>query len=245
MPIDRTFLMLSGGPGLKNPKDKDHDQSWANYVQYPLNIARQKLFPAEPNEQVVWVIYKPAYEARWSDDLKKKASSATELLAKSKATSYVDLLEKRAKDYGWTLKWIKKESEFWGIIRGFSTKPVSRFWYFGHAQNDLWLKLEHNASNVPVRPSDRGAVIWSSDIKADLKPFISGDQKVYKANTATKIFGCNTDTFAKKWAETFKVYAEGAVGTLKYDLFLDSTSNHNNNVAGCTWIKYKPDGAVL
>ncbi|RJE83881.1 hypothetical protein D3P07_24015 [Paenibacillus sp. 1011MAR3C5] len=244
MTIDRTFLMLSGGPGLKNPKDKEHDQSWANYVQYPLNIARSKLFPVERNEQVVWVIYKPAYEKRWSDDLKKKASSTTELKDKG-FTSYVDMLEKRAKTYGWILKWISKNSEFWSIIRTLGTKPVSRFWYFGHAQNDLWLTLEHNSLNEAVMPSDGGAVVWSSDISVGLKPYILGDQKSYKPNTATKIFGCRTASFANLWATTFKVYAEGAVGTLKYDEFLKSINNHQNNAAGCTWVKYKPDGKVM
>lgn len=244
MSINRTFLMLSGGPGIRNLKDKEHDISWANYVNYPLNLAYHKTFPAKPNEQVVWAIFKPAFEKRWADDVKHNRSSVKEVKAKG-FNSYVQLLEARAKQYGWTLKWIGKGSEFWEAIRKCGTKPVSRFWYFGHAQDNLWLTLEHNRSNTPVMPSDPGAVIWKSDIKADLAPFISGGQTTYDSSASTKIFGCNTGTFAKQWAVTYNVYAEGAVGTLDFGVFLKSKDNHTNLATGCTWVKYKPDGGVL
>lgn len=67
-PPTKRFIILVGGPGRFVGCDKEHDQTWSNYI-VPLQIAAEKGFcHRQKNEAVYWIVYEPPYEARWHDD---------------------------------------------------------------------------------------------------------------------------------------------------------------------------------
>jgi hypothetical protein len=95
------FLILSGGPGIYNPKDKEHDQSWDNYVTPALlRTYRDKAALHDiKTEDVHWLIYEPAYKDRWNSDLKSKHSAphqyqSTQKIIKDGFKNYLEKLKK-------------------------------------------------------------------------------------------------------------------------------------------------------
>lgn len=211
----RNFILVSGGPGLFDDRDDEHDKSWANYVTPPLLLSdgsgpNRRLGASD--EEIWWFIYKPAYVRRWEDDVKHRRKSVKEVRGKG-FSSYVDLLEGRAKSRGWNLRWLEKADDLWSKLKTFSD-PISRLWYWGHARDGLWLTLAHSSSAIAVAP-DSQEIIAVEAIKdnASLK-------RRFRAGSSSRrhrFLGCNSDSFAKAWAKTFAVETEGFKGTILFD----------------------------
>lgn len=207
----RNFILVSGGSGPFSTRDVEHDQSWANYVTPPLLMTdtsekREKF--AEADEEVWWFVYKPAYERRWREDVNSPHKSRKEAVKDVKdkgAASYVDLIEKRAKQRGWNLRWLRGADDFWSKLKTF-TDPISRVWYWGHARQDLWLSLRHNDDGDAVAPvSDAIITVESIARNSTLKSrFQAGEP-----TCVHRFVGCNTDRFADAWSKTFRVWSEG------------------------------------
>jgi len=238
----RNFVIISGGPGIYEPCDKEaHDTGWSNYVDNILLLAAKGNFPKQKDEEVWWFVYKPAYEARWKDD-KKKGRSSTSAIEKKGSKSYVHHLERRAKKYGWNLRWITTGSEFWSKMKTFGDK-ISRVWYFGHAKNDLWLSLEHSGCVASSPASSAKITVASiSSHQKVLKPKMQPGGSSYDAVRSSRFYGCNTAKFAKKFSETFGVYSEGSVGKTDFSKAHSSGGKLSSLTRGCTWNKYDKKG---
>lgn len=205
---ERNFILISGGPGLFDDRDVEHDKSWANYVTPPLLMTdtkeKRKKF-AQDDEEVWWFVYKPAYESRWDDDLKQGRKSTKEVKDKG-FTSYVNLIEKRAKDRDWNLRWLNAADDLWKKLKTFSKGSISRVWYWGHARDDLWLSLGHSSASEAIAPESHEIILVSS---------IDGNKKLrdrfQKGNSKRihRFVGCNTSAFAQAWSKAFKVWTEG------------------------------------
>ena len=208
------IILLSGGPCIYDPLDPErHDQSWANYVTPPGLMHNAKTLVAQPGQEVWWFVYKPAYTARWEDDLKATdfRKDATKEVKEMGYESYVDLIEKKAESRGWKLKWIDSASDFWSKMETFKD-PIDKFFYWGHARDDLWLTCEHNAQHRAIAP-DPSAIVNASDIpKHDsLKENFTKGKK-----ESSEFWGCNTASFAKRWKETMTVKSIGFEGSITF-----------------------------
>ncbi|MGB7292646.1 MAG: S8 family serine peptidase [Thermodesulfobacteriota bacterium] len=202
----RNFVLISGGPGLFDDRDVEHDKSWANYVTPPLLLTdteeKRKKF-AQADEDVWWFVYKPAYESRWGDDLKVRRKS-TKKIKDEGFVSYIDKIEKRAKKRGWNLRWLNSADDLWKELKTFRKGSISRLWYWGHARDDLWLSLGHSSASEAVAPESHEIVLVSS-IDSKLRDrFQKGDPK-----RIHRFVGCNTSAFSRVWSKTFKVWSEG------------------------------------
>lgn len=246
----RSFLIVSGGPGLFDRLDKEHDIGWSNYVDPPL-LKSVKTDPKtnkkmivefwSADEQVVWFVYRPAYEARWKDDVKQGRSSVAEV-KKLGFASYVELLEKRAEERGWSLVWMKSGAELWSQIKGLRKRSISRVWYYGHARGDLWLTLDHDGSGVPREPAAAGTVVTVGDIAAN-----SALRNRFEAAPASgsparthRFIGCNTAPFAKGWAKRFAQWTEGFEGTVRFQDVHTTTGHEPSLSTGCALRHYGP-----
>lgn len=245
--MTRNFILLSGGPGLYDRRDPDHDGSWSNYVDHPLRLTKtstqRRAFKAA-DEEVWWFIYRPAYDSRWTNDVGRSDRRhepdrvKTIDCGRRKCQSYVDLLEYRARERGWHLRWFLSAADFWRRLSSFND-PISRLYYWGHARNDLWLRLEHDSAGSPIAPASH-EIIRVSDIAGH-----SGLRSKFQAGNATRrhIFtGCNTHTFAREWTRVFRVHTRGFQGTLRFGTL--SSTGHPTPAPGCTLRNYRPDSST-
>lgn len=239
----RNFVIVSGGPGIYVACDPDHDKSWSNYVDNILLLAANSNFPKQSDEEVWWLVYEPAYDARWNDDVANGRQSTKDIKAKGSA-SYKNHLEKRAKKYSWKLRWLTKADDFWSKLKTFRD-PVSRVWYFGHARDDLWLSLNHSGCTA-VAPAS-SAIIRYTDIASQtaVKTHMQAGGSKYDANRSSRFYGCNSAKFAQEFAKAYGVYAEGAVGNVDFTKAHSAGGKLNAILTGCSWKTYDTSGTSI
>lgn len=215
----RNFILLSGGPGIWDSLDpEDHDRSWSNFVDCPLllsNNGTPPTLPVEADEEIWWFVFKPAYVARWNAD-KLRTDSAGKAAVKAVEdagfASYVALIEDRASARGWNLRWLTISGDFWTKLNTFQD-PVARVYYWGHARNDLWLSVDHNASHDAIQPPTN-QVIAVTDITAHSA--LAGKFQAGASTRYHRFVGCNTAAFAEKWHSVFHGYTEGIDGKIDF-----------------------------
>ncbi|MBN8226941.1 hypothetical protein JYK02_05385 [Corallococcus macrosporus] len=211
--MKNAFIILSGGPSTYDPKDPElHDQSWDNFVTAPLLRSNGGTLHDPKTEDVHWLIFEPAYKDRWTSDLASQTSAPTQyghtLKIKNRhKLNYLDHLRSGAKDRGWKYVGLSTAQGFWDYINKLKGTKVSRVWFYGHARDDLWLSLNHRASDHVAVSPDSDAILSCEDIKK-IAAFSFVPQKA--ATHPHKFFGCNTKAFAEKWANALSVFAEGA-----------------------------------
>jgi N-acetyl-anhydromuramyl-L-alanine amidase AmpD len=241
--LKQHIILLSGGPGPFDTRDVEHDASWANYVTAPLLLtstsAGRKAFQSD-EEDVWWFIYRPAYEARWTDDVASSHAmrkKAVKEVRDKGFDSYVDMLEARAKDRKWQLRWLTAASELWTKLATFRKRSISRFHYWGHARDDLWLTITHASGSGTASSPDASAIVKSGDIDAALK------NRFAKSSAARlhRFVGCNTDDFAAAWAKAYSVWTEGVEQKVNF-VSLSRTGGEPCLVGSARAIIYAPGG---
>jgi hypothetical protein len=245
--MKNVFIILSGGPGVYDPKDPElHDQSWDNFVTPPLLRSNGLALHDDKAEEVHWLVYEPAYEERWKNDLANRKTAPTQyehtvsIKLKLKLGSYLSLLKHRATERGWKYEGISSAQGFWDHINGLKGKKVSRVWFYGHARDDLWLSLSHNPTDHEAEGPESSAIVQGDELKK-LKALSFIAQKV--PSSPHKFFGCNTKPFAEKWARALRVYAEGAAGKVDYQK-IHHTSGRVKLSPGARWYQYSNAGTA-
>ena len=226
------FVILIGGPGTFEPCDREHDQTWSNYI-VPIQVATQEAqLGLSTGEQAHWWVYAPAYRERWTDDVAdvkdKKLDSHKNLLESrqkaidrvtgSGARDYLDRIEKFAGTVKAKFKAIESPSDFWTELGKLPPGSVSRVWYIGHAKpRALMLKLIHadvdgRACTPAASPSD---IITVEDVIAHSVVLTAA---LAKQGKTSKFYGCNTEGFAQEWNKVFGAAAEGATSKIDFSL---------------------------
>jgi hypothetical protein len=247
----RLFIILSGGPGLYEPSDKEHDASWSSFVDPVLlksvhvdaRTGKKKITPFwTDDEQVLWLIYKPAYVARWKDDV-TAGRSAVSAVKKAGFSSYVELLTRRAREREWKVGWLDSAKDLWKLLKLLPKGSVSRTWFYGHARDDLWLTLDHDGGDA-VMPG-ASAVLKASDVAAHAalrSRFVTAPDE-RSAHRTHRFVGCNTDRYARAWSKAFGQWTEGFHGTVQFKNAHTSRDHEPSRTAGCTLERYRPTGA--
>jgi hypothetical protein len=248
-PPRKRFLIISGGPGVYDSRDPAHDQAWSSYVDPPLlksvrmQAGKRTIVKFwEADEQVVWLVYRPAYQARWTDDVARKRSEPAGL-KKEGFKSYVDLLEKRAAARGWTLKWMDDAGDLWKVIRQLPKGSISRVWYYGHARDDLWLTLAHDAGGVAVQPESKALLeVATVARKTALADRFAAAPSTHTAARTHRFVGCNTAAYAKAWAAAFGQWTEGFEGTIDFSTVHTTPGYEPSTPPSCTLKRYGTTG---
>jgi hypothetical protein len=241
--VKNIFVILSGGPGHYDPQDESaHDRSWDNFVTPPLLRSKGAALHDEQTEEVHWLVFEPAYDARWAHDLANRKTAPTQYdhtvsIKREGFTNYLAKVKKRSVERGWKYKGISSHQEFWDHINGLKARKVSRVWFYGHARDDLWLSVGHNQSHEAVSP-DSSAIVRASDIKT-LDAFMFPTK--ITESFPHKFFGCNTQQFAVQWARTLKVYSEGSTGSVEFGE-IHKTGGKVTLSSGARWYQYSKAG---
>lgn len=234
------WFIISGGPAVFSAKDREHDVSWSNYVEDPLRKARLRTLHAAPGERIRWLIYRPGYEERWQSDVKRKADSTRRKSLAPGATDYVSHLQKKADANRWDLVWLHTADDFWSAVTSAGKGSISRVWYYGHAQEDLWLgvtrkgALEEVYASVRIRASTIDSAYAEYFLPAPARPDSKRD---------SNFWACNSASFAQEWSARLRLYAAGAVGQVS---FKEIHKGQGILCTGaCQWYRYAPGGRQL
>jgi len=230
------FVILIGGPGKYKGCDPEHDQSWSNYL-VPIQIAtKNKLLHKDPNEIIHWFVYGPAYSERWTNDyatppvnpaLAANRKAKADKVVRQGSTNYLDRIRQIAANLGVRFKIINTPQDFWVALAAFPDNSISRVWYSGHASGSgLMLKLIHLNDPHDCRPrANNSDMIDILDISS-MEPIV-GPKFIKRSGKKNKFIGCFTNEFAKKWSNTFKVTAQGAINKIDFSV-TDRPSNVSN-----------------
>jgi len=231
------FIILIGGPSKFLGCDKEHDQTWNNFI-VPMQLAGQRnLYARGTDEQIVWLVHEPSYQFRWSDDSvidateqkqddgywlhSNRKKAADTVVSEKGATNYINRIKMIANSVKASYQGISKPDDFWNYIKSCPTGSISRVWYCGHASGlGLMLALGHD-------PICRASSKTVDMILAENIIKYSSLQNRFQTHTtkSSKFYGCYTRAFALAWNQVFGVPTEGATNKIDF-----STINGNSNI---------------
>jgi len=253
----RHFVILIGGPGTFEACDREHDQTWSNYI-VPIQVATQKKqLDVAPNEQVHWWVYGPAYRDRWKDDvadtkdprldrgrnLLDSRQKGVDKVLSAGAGDYLDRIKRFAGTVKADFLAIESPADFWKQLGALPAGSVSRLWYIGHAsESGLMLKLIHTESGCQPAASEAD-MIKIQDIGGN-SPLITS--KLAKDGKPSRFYGCHTQNFAEQWNSLFGTAAQGAIRKIDFGL-VDQPSKTTEVLRrledGAGWQSYPATGS--
>lgn len=187
-------VILTGGPALRKwedlrvPRDQ-HDRWWANFVRAStLRMVEIRKAYGE-NAPIVWIVYRPTYQARGKED------------SQPYTTWIADLARKRSV----SLVWVDSTP---AVISAINSRPrgsVQTFDYFGHSNRHCFL-LDYSGAIMAA------CTVWLHE--RDLSK-IRGS--IFAKDAYCKSWGCHTaESMSKVWKSATGVKLEGAMGKTDY-----------------------------
>ncbi len=191
------YLMLMGGPALRTWEtmryhNQQHDRWWANFLAATNVRTRQLVGLGVQPSSITWVVYRPAYQRRASEEGKPLTAYVQNLAAKR----------------GVRLVWFNNQDELIQYInrgnnRG-SNKIVS-FDFFGHSNKHCF--MFDYSSEVSGASST-----WLHE--RDLKKL---SRSAFHRKAFCKSWGCHTgESMTAKWRSALGVPLYGALGKTDY-----------------------------
>src|ERR1041385_644713 len=201
-------VVYSGGPGLLDPADKEHDNSWSNYIDPVIKQAANGRL-RQGASSVRWGVFRPAFEARWEDDVQRKLSSVAEVTGKGFG-SYIDMIISRADQYRLDLVWMDSASDFWSLLRSCGPASIVKVEYYGHgSRGDLWMRISHDTAHTARGPV-AGEIVRRTEIDARLR------DRFAMPIAPHRFYACYSEAFAESWSDTYGVPAAGVHGKIDF-----------------------------
>ncbi|MBD27692.1 MAG: hypothetical protein CMO38_00405 [Verrucomicrobiaceae bacterium] len=191
------YIIISGGPALREWEDLrkkkyQHDRWWGNFIR-PARVRIQELRKDfGENYEITWLVYKPSYEARASED-------------KNPLISWIESVEKK---YNVNLLWIKNGGDIINHInegRDRRKKKIDGFEYYGHSNRHAFL-IEYS-----------NEIIGASTVCLHENELRKIDRRSFNKRANCVSYGCNTgESMAKKWRQATGVKMRAAIGKTDY-----------------------------
>jgi len=189
-------VILTGGPTLRRWEDyrtkaEQHDRFWANFVRASTLRMTEIRHAYGADAPLVWIVFRPSYEARGREDRKPYTRWITEVAAKYRAT----------------LIWINSSGDLIQAINNRPRQSIETFDYFGHS-NRFCFMLEYGGEIMAV------STAWLH--QRDLGRLKSS---VFARNAYCKSWGCYTgESMSAAWKRALGVPLEGAKGPTNYQV---------------------------
>lgn len=187
-------VIVCGGPALRKWEnyrvtDDQHDRWWANFVRAStLRMAEVRLAYGK-QAPLVWMVYKPGYEARGREDGKP----------------YTTWIQEQASKRNATLLWFRTGGELINMMNSRPRESIETFDYFGHS-NKFAFMFDYGSDIMAV------STAWLHE--RDLTRLKSS---VFARNAYCKSWGCHTgSSMSAVWKRHLGLPMEGAKGKTVY-----------------------------
>lgn len=190
----REYVILTGGVSLwqwEKYKAVPHDNWWANFVRAS-RIRIEQIRTQDPNAQITWLVYRPAYVVR----------------AKQENKDIIGHIESVRDAFHVKLIFFDKSSEVLNYLNNGqprNTVKICDFEYFGHSNKACWMFDYSN--NV-----DSASKCWlHEDQLSQLR------RGIFTKDAHVKSWSCHTgESMSAKFARAGGVHMVGAIGKTQY-----------------------------
>lgn len=188
-------VILTGGVALKSWEilrgPAKHDNWWANFVR-AATVRIEQARRENPNERIVWIVYRPAYVTRGKED----------------GQDYVSMIRGLASKYRVQLQFVDTADQAYRAInqapRG--GEKITSFYYFGHSNAHAFM-LDY--SNSIIGSSKQW--IHERDLASRLQ------RSAFARNARCISYGCYTGvSMSAKWRAAMGVPLRGNTASTRY-----------------------------
>ena len=187
-------VLISGGVSLskwEHYKEQPHDKWWMNFVR-AARIRIQEVRSADPDAQITWLVFRPAYVRRAGEEQK----------------DLLKLIDSVRDAYRVKRVYFSSASELLAYLntgRDRTKVKISDLEYFGHSNKACWM---FDYSNFV----DSASKVWFHE--EDLPKLRHG---IFAADAFVKSWGCHTgESMSREFQRTTGVPMWGAVGKTQY-----------------------------
>jgi hypothetical protein len=187
-------VIVSGGPALRRWEDyrtqrDQHDRFWGNFIRAATLRMDEIRTAYGSGAPIVWLVFRPGYEARGREDRKPYTTWISEVAAKRRAT----------------LIWFTDGD---GFIRTMNSRPrrsIQTFDFFGHS-NRFCFMFDYGSEIMAASTE------WFHE--NDIRRLKAG---IFAPNAYCKSWGCHTgESMSAVWKRALGVPLEGAKGFTDY-----------------------------
>ncbi len=189
-------VILTGGPALRQwenlrvPADR-HDHWWANFVRASTLRIEEIHRAYGEDARIVWLVYRPSYRTRGTEDKTPYTNWITDLAKKNQAK----------------LIWVTSGDSLIHAINSRPTNAITTFDFFGHSNRYAFM-LDYSNDIMAV------STAWLHE--RDLPRIHSA---VFARNAMCKSWGCHTaESMSAAWRNAIGIPLEGAVGATNYTI---------------------------
>jgi len=190
-------VLISGGPALRSFekfKKASHDKYWGNFIDSALTRAEELKKELKPGDEIAWLVFRPSYVSRTSED----------------QTEYLKLIEERGAKIGLSPTYFDNKTQLFTLLRrdGSKEKPkISRLEYFGHSNKKCWMFDYSNRVD--------GGALEPLVVHVDDLDKISSSS--FTSNAECVSYGCHSgEEFSQRWRMIVGRPMVGAVGKTDY-----------------------------
>jgi hypothetical protein len=188
------FIILTGGVSLwvwEKWKANPHDNWWMNFVRAS-RIRIQEIKTAQPNAQITWLVYRPAYERR----------------AKQENNDLIGHITSVRDAFGVKLMWFDKPEQVINYLNAGQPRDkvkIADFEFFGHSNKACW--MFDYSSNI-----DSASKAWLH--QDDLAKLSRG---IFARDAFVKSWSCHTgESMSQVFKKNTGVTMIGATGKTQY-----------------------------
>jgi hypothetical protein len=191
------YIILSGGPALRQwenlrQESQRHDRWWGNFIR-PARVRIEQLQKQHGSAKLItWLVYRPCYESRATEDGKP----------------LISWIESVRDKYGIRLVWINSGADVVNYINSGlnrSKTKVSGFVYYGHSNRHAFMMDYSNDISG-------ASTAWLHEV--DLQKL---KRSSFTRRADCRSYGCHTgESMSAKWRKATGTKLWGATGKTDY-----------------------------
>lgn len=205
--LAQEYIVVSGGPALRKWEDyrvpaEQHDRYAGNFAK-AAHIRLQQIRVANPQAQLTWMIYRPAYNTRDREDAVRRPPY----------TCFTNEIVERASKVGARIEWFSSKDGLINYINNRSRGKIANLEFFVHSNKYAFL---FDYSNEVMGVST--CYLHSVDLRRIHRGLFTG-------NAHVQSWGCHTGEYMSGvWKRATGTPMMGAIGKTDYRAIGDNVS---------------------